>query len=296
MAVQEADKKQLIDVGEIGNASTGDILFDGGEKINAVFDQLYNTFGDERLFKGANNGALVQKLYATGYYQKTTKAEWVKSVEMGSMRDIDTSDGDPLRIVLSAGKVGEGVVFINSNGSLNKAAYAQIQVNGSFVNVPSGDLMLTTPFTRTTIWCISTEGGNAVWDYSIESMFGNKIIPLDRTFNLSSTKREIILASHGQFQTMKLLCTCQSSDFNISKVKVSEIMLYTDFKERKVYSTEYAVIRKGAVDTPDEQDELYELTFKYDNSDNIVAVASSPTQNMQLAIKVIATQSIGVPL
>lgn len=291
MAVQEPNKKQLIDVGEIGNASTGDILFDGGEKLNAVITQLYDTFGDERLAAGANKGALVQTLHATGYFQKNTN--WGPPVEMGEQRDIDTTNG-PVRIVCGSGKVGESVAFINSNGSLNKTNYVDIQVNGSFVNVPTGNLKVSTPFTKITIWCISTEGGNARWDYSIESMFGNKIVPIDRTYNLSSTKRDIFLANNGEYQSMKLLCTCQSTDN--SKVKVSEIMLYIDSRAKKVYSTEYGVVRKGAVDTAEKQDELYEMTFSFNSDESVIATASSPTQNMQLAIKVISTQTIGVPL
>lgn len=294
MAVSNPGLKQRIDVGEIGNASTGDILFDGGEKINDVFDQTYNTFGDQRLFAAAQ-GTGRQYLHATGYYQKTARGDWAANVPLGAMRDVDTTQG-PLKAIIAPGKAGEGVVIINSNGSLNKTNLLEIQVIGNFVNVPSGNLKVTTPFSRVTIWCISTDGGNSKWDYSIESMFGNKVIPVDRTYTLSTAKREIPIANHGDYQTMKLLCTAQSTDLNISKVKVSEIMLYIDMKAKKIYSTEYAVIRKGAVDTPDKMDEIYELTFGYNANDNVIAIASSPTQNMQLAIKVIATQTIGVPL
>ena len=46
--------KQLIDVGEIGNASTGDILFDGGVKINNDINAIYNAFGDQRKMATAN--------------------------------------------------------------------------------------------------------------------------------------------------------------------------------------------------------------------------------------------------
>lgn len=36
----------MIDIGEIGNVFIGDILFDGGNKINSDFNVIYNVFGD----------------------------------------------------------------------------------------------------------------------------------------------------------------------------------------------------------------------------------------------------------
>ena len=61
--------KKVIDVGEVGNASTGDILYAGGVKINQNYDAIYNAFGDQRLF-AAGSGEGSQKIHATSYYQK----------------------------------------------------------------------------------------------------------------------------------------------------------------------------------------------------------------------------------
>lgn len=282
------DPKQLIDVGEIGNASTGDILYDGGKKINSDMNQIYNTFGDQRLFAN-DEGDNVQILHATGYYQKPTSVEWGAQVPLGALRDVDASSGT-VRAVLERGKLGEGMVFINSNGSINSTNYLEIQAVDSFVSVPSGNLRIVAPFCRVTVWCVSDEGGVSKWDYSIESMFGNKHIPLDKTYTLGSVKREIPLAYQGEYQSIKLMLTCASTDG--LKFKASEVMVYIDQKAKQVYSTEYAVIRKGHVN---DEDELYELDFIFKN-DYITAVASSATQNMQLAIKVVNTQTFGVPV
>lgn len=283
------DPKQLIDIGEIGNASTGDILYDGGKKLNENLNALYNTFGDQRLFVN-DSGNKTQLLHATGYYQKPTLSEWLAPVPLGSLRDVDASTGNVL-CVLQRGKLGEGMVFINSNGSINPTNYFEIQAIDSFVSVPSGTLKITQPFCKVTVWCVSVEGGISRWDYSIESMFGNKHIPLDKTFTLSSAQREIPIAPVNTYQTIKLFLTCASTDG--LKVKTSEVMLYIDSKASKVYSTEYAVIRKGNVD---EDDEIYSINYIFDNNGFISAVASSTTQNMQLAIKVVSTQSFGVPV
>ncbi|WWS25377.1 hypothetical protein vBKpnAMK6_00436 [Klebsiella phage vB_Kpn_AM_K6] len=86
--------KKIIDVGEIGNASTGDILYDGGVKINDNFDAIYNAFADQRLF-AAGGGALNQKIHATSYYQKIKfgDANSAGTVPMGSCIDADCSEG-----------------------------------------------------------------------------------------------------------------------------------------------------------------------------------------------------------
>lgn len=276
--------KNIIDVGEIGNASTGDILFDGGRKINENTTQLYNAFGDKRLAS-----LPTQYIHATGYFQKTADNEWGPSVKLGEQRDVDTTNG-PIRCILQKGRVGEGMVFINSNGSISPENYFEIQAIDSFVSVPTGNLKIVSPFSKITVWCISDENGISRWDYSVESMFGRKNIPLDKTFVLSVTnKRDIPIAYLGEYQTVKLLATCLSADG--SRYKASEIMVFVDSTDKKVYSTEYGVIRKGQAN---EEDEIYAMTFSINTSNFIVASVTSNTPGMSLALKVIETQTFGV--
>ena len=284
------EPKRIIDTGEIGNASTGDILFDGGVKLNENFDAVYNTFGDQRLFAG-NRGEARQVLHATGYYQKAENvAEYQAEVQLGSMHDIDSTSG-PISIRLVKGKLGEGMVFINSNGSFGPDNQLIIQPSGTFVNLGGdGNLRVTTPYTKVTVWCVSDVDGISKWDYSIESMFGQKHIPLDKSYSLNNTVKEIRISYRDEFHTLKLLLTAASNDE--SKVKTSEVMVSVDWKKKQVYSTEYAVIRRGHTD---EEDELYDIDFKYDSAGYLIAAAKSDT-NMRLAIKVIAAQRIGVAL
>lgn len=285
MTTQEP--KQLIDVGEIGNASTGDILFDGGRKINSDFNQIYNTFGDQRLFEN-DEGDGTQVLHATGYYQKPTLIEWQAAVPLGALRDVDCSNG-VIRCTLEKGKVGEGMVFINSNGSISTENYLEIQAIDSFVSVPTGTLKIVSPFTKVTVWCVDDSNGVSKWDYSIESMFGNKQTPLDKTYILGPTAREIKIVHRTEFSTLKLMMTAQSNDGR--KYKASETMMYIDTVESKVYSTEYAVIRKGNVS---EEDEIYDIAFTLGADGFVTATASSTTANLKFAIKVVDTQTFGV--
>ncbi|BBC78224.1 baseplate wedge tail fiber protein connector [Escherichia phage EcS1] len=281
--------KQIVDTGEIGNASTGDILFDGGKKLNDNFNAVYNTFGDQRLFAG-NEGEATQVLHATGYYQKAVSpSEFAVELPLGSQHDIDSTTG-PIVVRLKKGKLGEGYVFINSNGTLSQDNPLIIQPNGSFVNLGGdGNLRVTSPHSRVLVWCISDVGGVSRWDYSIESMFGQKYIPLDRTYSLNNTIKEIRISYRDEFHTMKLLLTAATTDD--SKVKTSEVMVSADWKNKKVYSTEYAVVRRGNLN---EEDEIYDLDFKYDSDGYLIAAARSDNNNLRFAIKVIATQKIGV--
>ncbi|QYN80330.1 baseplate wedge tail fiber connector [Kosakonia phage 305] len=285
--IPQVNGKLLIDVGEIGNASTGDILYDGGVKLNTDLNNIYNTFGDQRLADVYDS----QKLHATGYYQKVTKtSDFGPGVDPGTQADVDTSAGNIICAVRN-GKVGEGVVFINSTGSFSTENFFEIQVVDSFVSIPSGNLRVTTPFSRITVWCVSVEGGVVKWDYSIESMFGDKSIPLNKTFQLSNVKRDIQLFPKGLYQTAKILATASTTDG--TKYKVSEILLYVDSVANKVYSTEYAVIRGGATD---DEDELYDLTFSSPVGDYIIATVNSPSPTMRLALKIVETQSFGVTI
>ncbi|QUL77582.1 baseplate wedge subunit [Yersinia phage vB_YenM_P8] len=283
--------KLLVDIGEIGNASTGDILYEGGRKLNVDLDSLYNTFGDQRLYS-VNNGENTQVLHATGYYQKATNIiEWNSTVALGSMRDVNTAEG-VITARIAKGKAGEGVIFINSNGSLSTSMPLEVELQGtdSFLTAATNKMKFTQPYTKITLWCIDDANGVGTWDYKIESMFGNQSVLLDKTYNMSSVVRDIPIAYRADYKTIKLMLTAISTDE--TKYKASEMLLYIDLKDRKVYSTEYAVIRRGQAN---DDDEIYAIDFRIDNQDIIQAAISSPTA-MKLAIKVISAQTIGVPV
>lgn len=280
--------KELIDVGEIGNASTGDILYDGGVKLNTDLNNIYNTFGDQR--KTALTGELTgQKLHATGYYQKFGDTDQASSVDLGSLVDIDASTGS---IVLTTvkGAVGEGIEIINSNGSISSTNYLEIRILDTFASHSTSTLRIVTPYTRVLLWCVSDTNGVAVWDYSIESMFGDKRVPLNKTYNISSVARDIPVVYSGQYSLVKLLVTAVNANETI--YKASEYLVFIDNQAKKIYSTEYAVIKRGQTS---DDDEIYSLDFKFDTSNYIIATASS-VNPMRLAIKVVETQTIGVPV
>ena len=150
--------KKRIDTGTVGNPSTGDILYDGGNKINDNFDSIYDAFADQRL-KEIDHGAGRMVIHATGYYQKHPRQSYAGSaVEIGSLHDIDTTQG-ALIAILPKAKVGEGVVFINSNGSFSATTPLNIRTQaGDSISGYSGDAVITQPFSKVTVWCTAVEG------------------------------------------------------------------------------------------------------------------------------------------
>ncbi|AWD90305.1 baseplate wedge tail fiber protein connector [Erwinia phage Cronus] len=286
MAIQNADKKQLIDVGEIGNASTGDILFDGGEKINAVFNQMYNTFGNKTLSETAE-GVGLQTLYGTGYFQKGTQLELSAVIPNGSQYDIDTSSGSQI-IRLSKGVRGEFVRFSNSNGSWSVNNPLLISANDSFKGI-SGQLRVTSPYSIVECWCISDANGVSTWDYSIKSMFGDGVAAINTTVELTTEAKTLSICHKSEYNLIKLLMT--ASSITGSKQKSSEVNLLVDAVNNIVYNTEFASIRVGGTN---DDDEIYDATFSINASGFVTVAVRTSTAGMKLAIKTIDTQKIGV--
>lgn len=278
--------KKIVDTGEIGNASTGDILYDGGVKINENFSALFNAFGDQRYFS-TGEGENLQVIHATGYFQHATSAEFISPVANGSQYDIDATAG-AVNVRLSKGKQGELVKFINSNGSISVNNPLVIIPNDSFRAV-SGNLRITSPYSVVTCVCISDSNGTSVWDYSVQSLFGDTVATIRRTYELSSNNTVIPICHKSEFNAVKLLLT--ASNTNNTKMKCSEVNLLIDQVNNLVYNTEFASIIVGGVN---DEDEIYDCVFSIAANGFVNATVKSTTAGMKLAIKSTHTQKIGV--
>lgn len=279
------ETKKVIDVGEIGNASTGDILYDGGIKINKNFNSIYNAFGDQRL-GNVNEGEESQLIHATGYYQKANQYDFRTPIELGTMWDIDTSAGSASPII-TEGKPGECVVFINSNGSWSVNTPLIVTVSsGSFIGVQNS-LVVTSPYSKVVCWCIKNENNVAIWNYSITPLFEQKYVPLEGTYMVSTTPK-LKICHMSEYDTIKFLIT--SSNQTKSIIKQSEFSLLIDPLNKNVYSTEYAVIRKG---NTSETDDIVKITFDIDSSNFVNMNLSSSVSGLKTAIKTLDALKIG---
>ncbi|HCN7863601.1 TPA: baseplate wedge tail fiber connector [Escherichia coli] len=277
--------KKRIDTGTVGNPSTGDILYDGGNKINDNFDSIYDAFADQR-FKDVDHGVGRMVIHATGYYQKHPRQSYAGSaVEIGSLHDIDTTQG-ALIAILPKAKVGEGVVFINSNGSFSTTTPLNIRTQaGDSISGYSGDAIITQPFSKVTVWCTAVEGSRATWRLGIESMFTDTTTPLDKTVNVTGVATNVAIAAKTEYVSIKLLTT--ASNTSGSKMRSSETLLMIDSKAGKVYATEYAVLQKT-------EDELYTVRYFIGSGDKVYAEYKATGENIRLAVKAVDTIKIGV--
>ena len=280
------ETKRVIDVGEVGNASTGDILYDGGVKINSNFNGIYNAFGDQRLGAIAD-GENLQTIYATGYYQKVTQRDFKTPVAMGTMWDVDTSSGAASPII-TAGLQGESVEFINTNGSWSVGTPLVITLSGGTFSGVQGSLVVTAPFSKVVCWCTSVNGTTANWNYSITSLFGDFKSPIDGSYSALISNDPIRIAHSTEYDSIKLLITCSNS--NKSKLRHSEVSLLIDSTNKNVYSTEYGVIKVG---NTSEDDEIVDISYDIDLNNYLNINISSKISGMKVAIKTIATQKIG---
>lgn len=283
----EQTAKQVVDIGEIGNASTGDILYDGGAKINGNFDAVYNAFGDQRYYSAAS-GAGNQKIYATGYYQKLPAVNYVASaVDNGTCHDMDTSSG-AISVRLSKGKLGEAVYFVNSNGSFSKSNPLKIIADDTFTD-GSAYITVTYPRCRVECWCIEVKAdGTAVWDYKVSSMFGNDFNPIQQTYSINNTQTTITICSADSYAAIKLLLSAGTSDGQIRRT--SEVLIMIDNVGKQIYDTEYAVLKFG----DNGLDNLFSIAYSIDNNSNLIANVSTTQANVRFAIQTLTTQEFGV--
>lgn len=272
-------KKKLIDVGEVGNANTGDIIYDGGVKLNEALNALYNTFGDVRLWD-VNEGVGSQVLHASGYYQKNPYSYYAKSpVDVGSMHDINTI-AQTFVVTLPNPKLGECCEFINSNGSWSTNKITFKAQDGADI-MGSKTIDVTHGYSRVEFTCIDDTQNSAKWGYRISPMFGDFSVPVNTTIEIDKiAPKSIPLYTKTLYDGVKLMMSAVEVKAGIRERTVSEVLIMTDPEDNKVYSDEYSVLFKN--------EKLFVADFLVVN--NKVTVKITPTKDkIKFSIKTIET-------
>lgn len=270
------EPKQIINTGVKGNQGTGDIIYDGGEKINLNFDGIYNSFSDATKYS-INNGEGLQKIHGTGYYQRYPNSYYnANMIEMGSMHNVDTSTG-PLNIRLPKGVPGECVVFVNTNGSLSVDSPARITPNEMDVILGhTSTLELTLPHTRTELWCVNNANGISVWTYKIVSLFGNEVVPINGTYIVDKAIEPVKIGPAKDINTIKLLLSGISNDG--TKIKASEILVAVDIIKGEVYSNEFSVLKNS-------EDEVFKATFSVEGDGSLYLILEPTNAYAKVSVK-----------
>lgn len=281
------NKKRLIDVGEIGNAQTGDIIFNGGVKINEVFSDLYNVFGDRRLLKG-NDGQNLMILHGTGYYQKLPRNEYITEIEIGQMHDISTSDG-PLTIRLPVNaKAGERVKIQNFDGqwknfSLSVDANIGGNIDGKQIQKYNQD------FCEIQFICTDDSQLNVRgWKALVTPLFGNHYVPIDDIIDLSRQQvlqRELFNIS--DYTALKLLVSAEEIINTNEKTykQLMEVLVLTD--NDQVLSTEYGVLYTSP-------EKLFNIEFVMSQNKQTVYIKVSQNSMKQLRLHIKSIEQIKI--
>ncbi|MGL6228670.1 MAG: baseplate wedge tail fiber connector [Culicoidibacterales bacterium] len=310
MTIQTA--KQLIDVGVAGDESTGDTLYDGGTLLNHDLDNVYNAFGDYRLFYNVDTkGEGTMILHPTGYYQKHTRAYYGGAttpsgnpVDIGSMHDVSvTRDGaGPLLITLPPGSQHEGemIEFINVDNSISQDPNRRLTIrtsgSGDTIGDKGSQLVLTRGRFKLTMYVETGSTSGSKWNYRIENLAG------DNTSNSQSimmqaittgSTREVQLFHKSQFHCMKYMNFVTQTAAN-SMQECSETLLLinrTNDNDNNVYSTEYARIRTGQPTKP-EDDLLYEISYTI-NQDNYIVATVKNIGTLSIDVTIRSIEGIG---
>lgn len=273
-------KKQKIDVGQVGNANTGDIIYDGGVKLNDNLDALYNAFGDIRLYDAGKEGVGSQTLHACGYFQKLPTSYYSRNaVESGSQHDLNTLVATFI-VTLPTPKLGEQCRFINSNGSFstNKIVF-KAQAGGDIHGVQ--ELEISQGFVMIEFTCVSDVNNAAKWDYKITPMFGDFSVPINETVEVTKTTPvSIPLFNKVMYEGTKLVLSAAETKAGVKERTVSEVLVMIDPEDNKIYADEYSVIFKN--------EKVYSLEFLVDR--NVATVRVSTTKDrIKFSIKSIET-------
>ncbi|UNA02520.1 baseplate wedge tail fiber connector protein [Serratia phage SP1] len=273
--------KTRIDIGRPGDASTGDVLYKGGEKINSNFDALYNAFGDERLFS-TDNGVGRQTIYPSGYYQYRDANSF--TCEHGGMYNVSIKSSNMNVTLPSGAKTGEKVVIINSDGSVGATRGLTIKAGQgeSIIGAPNG-VIVTSPSVEVVFYCVADTGGKSTWNFSVSSMFGEKQLPIEKTVALTTTDTSIEIAHKNDFDAIKFMTLARYE--NESAVRASEINLVIRKPSDEVFFTEYAVIKS------DPNDEMIKLNFIISNA-KLICVVSGLKAGVRFALKSVSTQRV----
>lgn len=255
--------KDLINTGVAGDSSTGDNLFTGGTKINAMFQEVYNAFGKV--------GANPQIIHATGYWQTPTRSSYTFPVAIGSQLNVDTRNGS-LVVKLPNGKLGEMVKLRDVYGTWVDSPCI-VRADGlEQIDHQLGDLVFDDAFSELTFVCTNDTPGFVNWTYS-ERFLNSRESPItpgneftDKVFELSSSSPvSFSLGTLSSFVSIKLTMAGLQLSGGTSAT-ASDIHLAHDGTTH-VY-TESSVLNTGSA-------RVYDVDFSVQSGNVLMSVSTT---------------------
>lgn len=252
--------KDLINTGVAGDATTGDNLFTGGNKINTMFQEIYDAF--------AQKGANPQIIHGTGYWQSPARTSFTFPVAPGSQFNVDTRNGS-LVVKLPNGKIGEIVRFRDVYGSWASSPVTVRPDGLEKIDGGLGDLVFSVAFSELTFVCIDDTPGSVNWTYSLRLLNKRDLRLIDKTFVLTpATPVTYVIGSTDSFVSAKLLIAGLQQSGGTS-VTSSEIHLAQDGTTH-VY-TESSVLGTGPT-------RVYDVDFSIQSGNVLMTLTTTLAQ------------------
>lgn len=252
--------KDLINTGVAGDATTGDNLFTGGNKINSMFQEIYDAF--------AQKGANPQIIHGTGYWQSPSRTSFTFPVAPGSQFNVDTRNGS-LVVKLPNGKIGEIVRFRDVYGSWASSPVTVKPDGLEKIDGGLGDLVFSVAFSELTFVCIDDTPGSVNWTYSLRLLNKRDLRLIDKTFVLTpATPVTYVIGATDSFVSAKFLIAGLQQSGGTS-VTSSEIHLAQDGTTH-VY-TESSVLGTGPT-------RVYDVDFSIQSGNVLMTLTTTLAQ------------------
>jgi len=191
--------KNLLITGVAGDNTTGDTLYNGATKINAMFGEVYDAFG----LQGSNP----QDIHATGYFQTPPRSYYTYPVTAGSMLNVDTRNG-VLSVKLPNGRIGEMVKLRDPFGSWVSNPITVYADGIEEIDSLLTPVTLNISFIEVTFVCINDTPGQVNWTYSLKSLMDRTIRLIDTVFVLTpTTPITYTIGSTASFTSAQLFFT-----------------------------------------------------------------------------------------
>lgn len=252
--------KDLINTGVAGDATTGDNLFTGGNKINTMFQEIYDAF--------AQQGANPQIIHATGYWQSPSRTSFTFPITPGSQLNVDTRNG-ALVVKLPNGKIGESVKVRDIYGSWTNSPVT-IRPDGlEKIDGAIGDLVFAIAFSEVTFVCIDDTPGSVNWTYSLRLLSERELRLVDKTFVLTpAVPVTYVIGPTTSFVSTKIIIAGLQQSGGTS-VTSSEIHLAHDGTTH-VY-TESSVLSTGST-------RVYDVDFSIQSGNVLMTLSTTLAQ------------------
>lgn len=256
-----------IDIGTAGDPQTGETIFSGGEKLNAMLKEIYEAnapaSSDYRMtghwIKDESDLVDILDPLPPGIKVDVNTQIAQKTLSVGGTQVYDVGDEIQLRDQFNTWGSNPVVIQTSGGGFINGRTQQQIRSSGAII----------------TLTCVDSENNN--WDMQVTSKRGrfDNIVDVRGSITPLSSLNTVVYNSQNIAAAKLLIVATDDSD--VSRKTVSEMLVTDDGTSTS--STEYALINTST-------SSLIDISFEY-VANEVVLIASTTESSITIRIKTI---------